>query len=58
MSAKAQDMKLAAVAGLEGLGTEEAAKLLEKGAQSRDRALEEACSRALARLAQAKAGKA
>ena len=58
MSARARGMKLAAVAGLESLGTEEAAKLLEKGAQSRNKALQEACSRALARLAQAKAGKA
>ncbi|MGA2534254.1 MAG: HEAT repeat domain-containing protein [Candidatus Aminicenantales bacterium] len=58
MSAKARDMKLAAVSGLEGLGTGEAAKLLEKGAQSRDKALQEACSRALARLAQAKTGQA
>jgi len=58
MSARARNMKLAAVAGLEGLGTEEAAKLLEKGAQSRNKALQEACSRALARLAQAKAGQA
>jgi len=58
MSAKTRDMKLAAVPGLEGLGTEEAAKLLEKGAQSRNTALQEACSRALARLAQAKAGQA
>ncbi|MGZ7046448.1 MAG: HEAT repeat domain-containing protein, partial [Candidatus Aminicenantales bacterium] len=58
MSAKARDMKLAAVSGLEGLGSGEAAKLLEKGAQSRDKALQEACSRALARLAQAKAGQA
>jgi HEAT repeat protein len=58
MSDRARDMKLAAVAGLEALGTEEAAKLLEKGAQSRNKPLREACSRALARLAQAKAGKA
>jgi hypothetical protein len=58
MSAKARDMKLSAVAGLEALGTEEAAKFLEKGAQSRNKALQESCSRALARLAQAKAGKA
>jgi HEAT repeat protein len=58
MSARARDMKLAAVAGLEGLGTEEAAKFLEKGAQSRNKTLQEACSQALARLAQAKAGQA
>ena len=58
MSSKARDMKLAAVAGLEGLGTEEAARHLEKGAQSRNKDLQEACSQALGRLAQAKAGKA
>lgn len=58
MSAKIREMKLAAVTGLEGLGTEEAQKLLEKGAQSRNKALQEACSQALARLAQAKSRKA
>jgi HEAT repeat protein len=58
MSSKSRDMKLAAVAGLEGLGSEKAAQHLEKGAQSRNKDLQEACSQALGRLAQAKAGKA
>ena len=45
------DMMVAAVEGLESMGTPEAIKALEKGARSRRKAVQEACARALARLA-------
>jgi HEAT repeat protein len=58
LAAKTREMKLAAVAGLESLGTEDAVKALEKGAQSRRKAVRDASSQALARLAQAKSSHA
>jgi HEAT repeat protein len=51
---KTKEMKLAAVSGLESLGTEDAIQALEKGAQSRNRAVREASSQALAQLAKSK----
>jgi HEAT repeat protein len=57
MTARTREMKLAAVSGLEGLGTEDATLALEKGAGSRSQQVREACSQALGRLAQAKSGR-
>jgi HEAT repeat protein len=51
-----KEMKLAAVSGLESMGTEEAVRALEKGAESRNREVREACSQALVGLAQMKVG--
>jgi len=49
-SKKALEMRLAAVAGLEGMGTEEALQALQKGALGRTKKVREACSAALLRL--------
>jgi HEAT repeat protein len=54
MATGTKEMKLAAVAGLESMGTEEAVRTLEKGAGFRNREVREACSQALVRLAQSK----
>jgi HEAT repeat protein len=51
---KTKEMKLAAVAGLESLGTEDAVRALEKGARSRNKAVRETSSQALAHLAKSK----
>jgi len=56
MPAGTKEMRLAAVSGLESMGTEEAVRALEKGAGSRNRDVRDACSQALARLAQMKIG--
>jgi hypothetical protein len=48
-SAKNTEMRLAAVAGLESMGTAEAGAALEAGAQGRGRKVREACALALAR---------
>ena len=48
-SAKNTEMRLAAVAGLESMGTAEASAALEAGAQGRGRKVREACAVALAR---------
>jgi hypothetical protein len=58
LTAKTKEMKLAAVAGLESSGREDAVKALEEGAQSGHKAVRDASSKALARLAQAKTGHA
>jgi hypothetical protein len=42
-------MRLAAVAGLESMGTAEASTALEAGARGRGRKIREACAEALAR---------
>jgi HEAT repeat protein len=57
ISAKAKEMKLAAVSGLENMETEEAKAALEKGSGSGPKDVREACSLALARLARMKAGR-
>jgi hypothetical protein len=49
-SRKALEMRLAAVAGLESMGTEEALQALQKGALGRTKNVREACSAALLRL--------
>jgi HEAT repeat protein len=49
-SRRNREMRLAAVAGLEGLGMTEAAEALEEAARSRGRMVREAASEALARL--------
>ena len=49
-SKKALEMRLAAVAGLEGMGSEEALQALQKGALGRTKKVREACSAALLRL--------
>jgi HEAT repeat protein len=49
-SRRAIDMRLAAVAGLESMGTEEALRALQKGAIGRTKAVREACAAALVRL--------
>jgi HEAT repeat protein len=51
---KTKEMKLAAVSGLESLGSEDAVQALEKGARSRNKAVREASSQALAHLAKSK----
>jgi HEAT repeat protein len=56
LTARTKEMKLAAVSGLESMGTDDAVKALEKGASIGPRAVREACSQALARLARKKAG--
>jgi HEAT repeat protein len=56
MTARSKEMKLAAVSGLESYGAEEASQVLEKASGSRDKDLREACSQALARLAQSISG--
>jgi HEAT repeat protein len=53
-----REMKLAAAAGLESLGTDEAAAVLERGARSRNREVREACAQALARRARERVGPA
>ncbi len=50
-------MRLAAVAGLESMGTPEARAALEKGAASGNKAVREACAQALGRLVQAPPGR-
>ncbi len=55
-SAGKVESKLAAVQGLENMGTGEAAEVLEKGARSRNRAVRRAASEALSRLNRKKAG--
>jgi hypothetical protein len=52
-SAGSRELRLAAVSGLESMGTGEAVEELEKGARSRTGPVREACSQALARLASA-----
>ena len=49
-SAKNTEMRLAAVAGLESMGTPEASAALEAGTQGRGRKVKEACAEALARI--------
>jgi HEAT repeat protein len=49
-SAKNTEMRLAAVAGLESMGTPEAAATLEAGTQGRGRKIKQACAEALARI--------
>ncbi len=49
-SKKVLEMRLAAVAGLEGMATEEASVLLQKGAIGRTMAVREACTAALTRM--------
>ena len=56
LTAKTKDMKIAAVAGLEKMGTEEALAILEKGARGRHKPVREACVRALEALRRGKAG--
>jgi HEAT repeat protein len=56
MSARKREMKIAAVAGLEKMGTDEAVGILEKRARAGNRVLREACARALAALERQKAG--
>jgi len=56
LTARAKEMKLAAVSGLESMGTDDAAKVLEKGSGSGPSDVRQACSQALARLARKKAG--
>jgi hypothetical protein len=53
-TARVREMMLAAVTGLESMGTDDAEQALEKGAGGRPREVREACSRALARLARSK----
>jgi HEAT repeat protein len=48
-SSRNQEMRLAAVAGLESLGTAEAAAALESGTRTRGKKVREACAEALAR---------
>jgi len=48
-------MRLAAVAGLESMGTAEASAALEEGARTRGRKVREACAQALARILQGSA---
>jgi hypothetical protein len=47
---RASEMRLAAVAGLESMGTEEALGVLQKGAIGRTKKVREACTAALVRL--------
>jgi hypothetical protein len=49
-SKRVQEMRLAAVAGLESMGTEEALDVLQKGAIGRKKKIREACTAALVRL--------
>lgn len=49
-SGKSLEMKLAAVAGLESMGTSKAAAVLESGMRSRGRRVRGACAEALARV--------
>lgn len=49
-SKKALEMRLAAVAGLESMATDEASVLLQKGAIGRTKAVREACTAALTRM--------
>jgi hypothetical protein len=49
-SARAREMKLAAVAGLESMGGARAAEALEAGTRGRGRRVRQACGEALARL--------
>jgi HEAT repeat protein len=49
-SVKNLEMRLAAVAGLESMGTAEASAALEAGARSRGKKVREACAEALARV--------
>jgi HEAT repeat protein len=48
-SARNQELRLAAVAGLESMGTAEAANTLEGGTRARGKKIREACAEALAR---------
>ena len=48
-SAKNTEMRLAAIAGLESMGTAEASAVLEEGARGRGRKVREACAETLAR---------
>jgi HEAT repeat protein len=57
LTASAKEMKLAAVSGLENHGTDEASRVLEKAAGSRNKDVREACSQALARLSQSITGR-
>jgi HEAT repeat protein len=56
-SAKNTEMRLAAVAGLESMGTPEASGALEAAAKGRGRKVREACGEALARMASGPGGK-
>lgn len=51
-SAKNTEMRLAAVAGLESMGTADAGAALEEGGRGRGRKVREACAEALARILQ------
>jgi HEAT repeat protein len=56
MSARTREMKIAAVSGLEKMGTDEAVGILQKGARAGNKALREACVRAVEALGRQKAG--
>jgi HEAT repeat protein len=56
LGARDKEMKLAAGAGLESMGTDEAAAALERGAKSGNKEVREACAQALARRAREKVG--
>jgi len=51
------EMRLAAVAGLESMGTAEAEAALEEGTRLRGRGVREACAEAIARIGQVRASK-
>jgi len=57
-SAKNTEMRLAAVAGLESMGTPEASAALEAGTQGRGRKVRDACGGALARITTGPAARA
>lgn len=57
MTDRTKEMKLAAVSGLEAHGTDDASRVLEKAAGSRNKDVREACSQALARLAESISGR-
>jgi HEAT repeat protein len=56
MSARTREMKIAAVSGLEKMGTDEAFELLDKGTRAGNKALREACVRAVEALGRQRAG--
>ncbi len=56
-STKNLEMRLASVAGLESMGTPEAASVLEAGTRTRGRKVREACAEALARVSATGAAK-
>ena len=56
MSARTREMKIAAVSGLEKMGTDEAVGILEKGARAGNKAIREACVRAVEALGRQRTG--